>query len=90
MGAGLLGSAPTHLEIAMTDRVTVNAAKTALLPPNSPEKGYRITRAEAAELGLVDSAEKPIQARRTGPLRTVEQVGPTAPKPKRRYTRKKG
>lgn len=49
----------------MTDRVTVNRDRTALLPPNSPEKGFRITREEAAELGLVDSADKPKQERRT-------------------------
>lgn len=61
----------------MTDRVTVNADRTKLLPPNSPQKGYRITRVEAKELGLLDSAEKPIQQRRT-----VEA------KPPRRTTRK--
>ena len=49
----------------MTDRVTVNRTRTALLPDNSPEKGFRITREEAAELGLLDSAEKPTQQRRT-------------------------
>lgn len=49
----------------MTDRVTVNATRTALLPEHSPEKGWRISREEAAELGLVDSAEKPKQQRRT-------------------------
>jgi hypothetical protein len=71
----------------MTDRVTVNATRTALLPDNSPHKGYRITRAEAAELGLVDSAEKPVQERRTGGV--PDKVGPTAAKPKRRYTKRK-
>jgi hypothetical protein len=60
----------------MADRVTVNRDRTVLLPPNSPEKGYRITREEAAELGLVDSAEKPVQERRA----------PAKP----RATRKKG
>jgi hypothetical protein len=77
----------------MTDRVTVSADRTRLLPPNAPEKGYRITREEAAELGLVESAEKPVQERRTstlaGSLRNPEQVGPTATKPKRRYTKRK-
>ena len=49
----------------MTDRVTVNRDRTALLPPHSPEKGWRISRKEAAELGLLDSEEKPQQVRRT-------------------------
>lgn len=49
----------------MTDRVLVNRDRTALLPPNSPEKGWRITRAEAYELGLLDSEEKPKQERRS-------------------------
>ena len=48
----------------MTDRVTVSRDKTRLLPPNSPEKGWRITRKEAAALGLVESEEKPAQTRR--------------------------
>lgn len=70
----------------MTDRVTVSADKTRLLPPHSPQKGYRITRAEAAELGLVDSADKPTQQRRTQAAETPTE----APKPqKRRTTRKR-
>lgn len=72
----------------MTDRVTVNADRTALLPDNSPQKGFRITREEAAELGLVDSAEKPTQERRTGGV--PEKVGPTAKAPTRRRAPRKG
>lgn len=49
----------------MTDRVIVNADRSALLPANSPQKGYRITRKEAADLGLLKSAEKPTQERRS-------------------------
>ncbi len=55
----------------MTDRVTVNRDRTKLLPPNSPEKGWRITRKEAKELGLLKSEENPVQKRRdpfNGPL----------------------
>lgn len=48
----------------MTDHVVVNRTRTALLPPNAPEKGWRITREEAVELGLLESAEKPVQQRR--------------------------
>lgn len=50
----------------MADMVIVNRDKTALLPPNSPQKGWSITREEAAELGLLKSAEKPKQQRRSG------------------------
>lgn len=55
----------------MTDRVTVNRDRTKLLPPNSPEKGWRISREEAKKLGLIDSDKKPVQERRepfNGPL----------------------
>ena len=48
----------------MTDRVTVSRDRTRLLPPHSPEKGWRITRKEAADLGLLESEEKPEQRRR--------------------------
>lgn len=48
----------------MTDRVTVNRDFTRLLPPGSPEKGWRITRKEAVKLGLLDTEEKPKQVRR--------------------------
>ena len=59
----------------MTDRVTVSRDFSRLLPPHSPEKGWRITRKEAHALGLVESEEKPVQRRRT----------PTEPpKPQRR------
>lgn len=67
----------------MTDRVTVNRDRTALLPANSPEKGFRITREEAAELGLVDSAEKPKQERRAPFDASKAKTAPRA-------TRKKG
>lgn len=49
----------------MTDLVIVNRDKTKILPSYSPEKGWQITRAEAVKLGLLESDEKPIQARRT-------------------------
>lgn len=63
----------------MTDRVVVSADRSRLLPPNSPEKGFLITRKEALELGLLDSEEKPKQVRRA----------PTAP-PKQRRRKTKG
>lgn len=56
----------------MTDRVVVSADRKRLLPPHSPEKGYRITREEAAELGLTE-AEKPVQQRRTQTRRSTSK-----------------
>ena len=61
----------------MTDRVTVDRDKTRLLPPNSPEKGYRITREEAVKLGLLDSAEKPVQERRPAFDASKAKTAPT-------------
>ena len=49
----------------MTDKVVVNRDRTRLLPPNSPEKGWSISRKEAAALGLVKAEETPRQERRT-------------------------
>lgn len=72
----------------MTDRVTVNRDRSALLPPNSPEKGFRITVAEAAELGLVEAAEKPKQERRAAFDATKAEAPKAAPQ-KRRYTKRK-
>ena len=69
----------------MTDRVTVNRDKTRLLPPNAPEKGWRITRAEAVKLGLLDSAEKPVQERRSAFDASKAKVAPTQ---RRRSARK--
>jgi len=48
----------------MTDNVLIDRTRTKLLPPNSPEKGYQVTREMAVELGILDSAEKPKQERR--------------------------
>jgi hypothetical protein len=54
----------------MTDLVLVNRTRTALLPPNAPEKGYQISREEAAKLGLLETADKPTQQRRVQKRRT--------------------
>ena len=70
----------------MTDRVTVSADKTRLLPDNAPEKGYRITRQEAFELGLLKDADKPVQERRSPAFDASKaKVAPQ----KRRYTKRK-
>jgi enoyl-CoA hydratase/carnithine racemase len=73
----------------MTDRVTVNRDRTALLPPNSPQKGYRITREEAAELGLVDSPDKPKQERRAAFDATAAKTAPAPKKQTRRSAKRK-
>ena len=71
----------------MTDLVTVNRDRSALLPDKSPEKGYRITREEAHELGLLDSPEKPIQKRRSA-FDASKAIVPGTPQ--KRRTPKKG
>lgn len=71
----------------MTDRVLVNRTRTALLPDNSPEKGFLMTREEAAKLGLVESADKPKQERRA-PFDAAKAVAPKAPQKRRSSKRK--
>ena len=68
----------------MTDHVLVDRTRTKLLPPNSPEKGWQMPRAEAAKLGLVSEAEKPAQERRK-PFDSTKAKTP----PKRQYTKRK-
>jgi hypothetical protein len=59
----------------MTDRVTVNRDRTKLLPPGAAEKGWRITREEAVKLGLLESEEKPTQARRSTSMTKADTNG---------------
>ena len=75
----------------MSDNVYLNKDKTAVVPEYAVGKKWQVTREEAVRLGLLDSAEKPVQTRRSagGPLRTVEEVGPTAPQKRRTAPRKK-
>ena len=69
----------------MRDLVLVSRDRTRLLPPNSPEKGWQISRADAKKLGLLESEEKPTQQRRTQATQT-----PTEPrKPQKRRTARK-
>ena len=67
----------------MTDHVLVDRTRTKLLPPNSPEKGFQITREQAAELGIIESAEKPKQERRPAFDAAKAKVPPT-PRRKRK------
>lgn len=74
----------------MNDNVYLNKDKTAVVDEWTDGKKWQVPRAEAVKLGLLDSAEKPIQERRSPLLRPEpEKVGPAAPKPKRRYTKRK-
>ena len=74
----------------MGDNVYLNRDKTAVVPEYAVGKKWQVTRAEAVRLGLLESKDKPVQARRSdAPLRTVEEVGPTAPQKRRTATRKK-
>jgi len=48
----------------MTDHVLIDRTRTRLIPDGSIEKGFQITREEAVKLGLLESSDKPKQARR--------------------------
>lgn len=67
----------------MPDNVYLNKDKTAVVPEWTVGKKWQVPRKEAAKLGLLDSAEKPVQERRTEP-----QVRRTAA-PKRTTRKKK-
>jgi hypothetical protein len=49
----------------MTDNVYLNRAKTAVVPAGSVEAKWQVPRSEAVKLGLLESADKPTQARRS-------------------------
>lgn len=63
----------------MTDKVFVNADRSRVVPPGSVEAAMQVHREEAVKLGLLDSADKPVQERRA----------PTKATPQRRRTSKK-
>ena len=48
----------------MSDNVFVNRDRSKVVPAGSAEAKWQISRAEAAELGLLKSEDKPIQQRR--------------------------
>ena len=68
----------------MSDNVYISADKTKVVEEWTVGKKYQVPRAEAARLGLLDSAEKPVQQRRSPAPAHADKVGPTAPKQKRR------
>jgi hypothetical protein len=45
--------------------VYLNRAKTAVVPAGSVEAKWQVPRSEAVKLGLLESADKPTQARRS-------------------------
>lgn len=59
----------------MTDNVFLNRDRTAVVPAGSAEAKWQISRAEAAKLGLLDSAEKPVQERRFDASKAVSPNG---------------
>jgi hypothetical protein len=71
----------------MSDNVYLNRDKTAVVSEWDTGKKWQVSRAEAVKLGLLDSAEKPVQERRTGGV--PEQVGPLAPKKQQRRRTKR-
>ena len=49
----------------MSDNVFLNKDRTAVVPEYAAGKKWQVSRKEAVRLGLLDSPEKPVQARRT-------------------------
>ena len=48
----------------MSDNVYLNRDRTAVVPEYADGKKWQVTREEAVKLGLLDSADKPVQERR--------------------------
>ena len=59
----------------MTDNVYLNRAKTKVVPEHSAEAKWQVPRKEAVRLGLLDSDEKPTQARRSTSTTKAETNG---------------
>jgi hypothetical protein len=49
----------------MTDNVFLNRDRTKVVPPGSIEAKWQVPRKEAVKLGLLESEDKPKQARRS-------------------------
>ena len=54
----------------MTDNVYLNRDRTAVVPKGSADAKWQVSRKEAVKLGLLDTEERPKQARRTQKRRT--------------------
>ena len=60
----------------MSDNVYVNRDRSQVVPKGSADAKWQISRKEAKALGLVDSDEKPRQARRTTTTTTQRRRKP--------------
>lgn len=60
----------------MTDNVFINRERNKVVPTGSIEAKWQISRAQAVEMGLLDSKEKPVQARRPAFDATKAHVAP--------------
>jgi hypothetical protein len=72
----------------MTDNVFLNRDRTKVVPPGSIEAKWQVPRAEAAKLGLLDSAEKPVQDRRPA-FDASKAISPNGTGPQRRRSKRK-
>jgi hypothetical protein len=74
----------------MTDNVYLNKDRTAVVSEFAAGKKWQVPRAEAVRLGLLDSPDKPVQARRAPAFDASAAVAPTdKPKQKRRSAPRK-
>lgn len=68
----------------MTDNVYLNRDRTAVVSQFAAGKKFQVPRAYAVKLGLLDSADKPVQERRE-----FDATKAVIPRQKRRYTKRK-
>lgn len=71
----------------MTDKVFLNADRTAVVDEFGPGKKWKVSREEAFRLGLLDDAEPKPQARR--PAFDASKATAPVEQPKKRTTRRK-
>ena len=69
----------------MANNVWVNRDRSKVVPVYSAEAKWQISRKEAVELGLLDSADAPVQQRRAA----FDSVNAKTPPQRRRTTRRK-
>lgn len=68
----------------MSDNVYVNRDRSAVVPKGSADAKWQISREEAANFGLLESSEKPVQKRRAFDATKAHTA------PQKRRTPKKG
>lgn len=67
----------------MSDNVYVNRDRSKVVPAGSSEAKWQISREEAVRLGLLESAEKPVQKRRPAFDATKAHTAPQRRRSKR-------